>query len=212
MRAHLGNRLTLLEMAALVVSLLLMACYTTAVGHFTRHMLLHIGLMTVVAPLIASGMQRWHWRFPAVGRPGFLPAVTVLQLLLFFAWHAPQTLAWMMTSPLIHLLMQAILLLVATAFWASVLQRSAGEVWSAVVALLLTGKLFCLVALVLVFAPRVLYVTSGPHAHAAIDLADQQLAGLLMITACPLTYILAAIVLVARWLLQLGDETLEIRA
>lgn len=207
-----GNRLTLLEMAALVVSLLLAACYSTAAGHFTRHMLLHIGLMTVLAPLLASVMQRFQWQFPAVGRPGFLPMVTVLQLLLFFAWHAPQTLAWMMASPLIHIFMQSILLLVATAFWASVLQRSSGEVWSAVVALLLTGKLFCLVALVLVFAPRVLYLTAGPHAHAAIDLADQQLAGLLMITACPLTYIVAAIVLVARWLRVLGDETRESRA
>jgi putative membrane protein len=211
MHMRFGNRLTLLEMAAVAVSLLLVACYTAAAGHFTRHMLLHIGLMTVLAPLLASVMQRFHWLFPAAGRPGFLPAMTVLQLLLFFVWHAPQTLAWMMTSPLIHFFMQAILLLVATAFWASVLQRSSGQVWSAVVALLLTGKLFCLVALILVFAPRVLYLTTGPHTHAAIDLADQQLAGLLMITACPLTYILAAIVLVARWLRLLGEETLESR-
>ena len=208
---RMGNRLTLLEMAALGVSLLLAACYTAAAGHFTRHMLLHIGLMTVLAPLLASWMQRSGWRFPGTGMPGFLPLVTLLQLLLFFVWHAPQTLAWMMMSPPLHIVMQGILLLVATAFWAGVVQRAGGNVWGAVVALLLTGKLFCLVALVLVFAPRVLYLSQGPHAHAAIDLADQQLAGLLMITACPMTYILAAIILVARWLRLLGDGALESR-
>jgi putative membrane protein len=41
---------------------------------------------------------------------------------------------------------------------------------------------------------------------APIDLADQQLAGLLMITACPLTYLLAAIVLIYRWFQVLCDS------
>jgi putative membrane protein len=206
MRARIGNPYTLLELAVLLVSLVLAASYMSAAGHFTRHMLLHIGLMTVLAPLLASWMLRMGRSLPAAHSPGFLPVVTLLQLLLFFAWHAPGTLAWMMDAPLVHTAAQLLLLLVATAFWLAVMQRSDSHVWSAVVALVLTGKLFCLVALLLVFAPRVLYLASGPHAHAAIDLADQQLAGLLMIIACPLTYILAAVLLVARWLRLLGGE------
>lgn len=211
MRIRIGNPFTLLELAALVVSVLLAACYSSAAGHLTRHMLLHVGLMTVLAPLLASWMQRCHWQFPGAATPWFLTLVTVLQLVLFFVWHSPQVLTWMMDSPVVHTLMQGVLLVVATAFWASVLQRSTGAVWSAVIALLLTGKLFCLVALILVFAPRALYGASSLH-HAGMDLADQQLAGLLMITACPMTYILAAILLVARWLRLLGDEPRERQA
>lgn len=205
MRLGIGNPFTLLELAALVVSLLLAACYTAAAGHLTRHMLLHIGLMTVLAPLLASWMQRCRWPFPGAAAPWFLPVVTIFQLVLFFVWHSPQVLTWMMSSPVLHTAMQVILLLVATAFWSSVLQRSDASMWSAVVALLLTGKLFCLVALILVFAPRALYGGGMSAHHPVMDLADQQLAGLLMITACPMTYILAAILLVARWLRLLGE-------
>lgn len=211
MRLRIGNPFTLLELAALVVSVLLAACYSSAAGHLTRHMLLHVGLMTVLAPLIASWMQRCNWQFPGAKTPWFLTFVTILQLVLFFVWHSPQVLTWMMNSPVLHSLLQGVLLLVATAFWAGVLQRSGPSVWSAVIALLLTGKLFCLVALILVFAPRALYGGASLH-HAGMDLADQQLAGLLMITACPMTYILAAILLVARWLRLLGDEPRERQA
>ncbi len=210
MRSGNGNPFTLLELAAFAVSLLLVACYIAAAGHLTRHMLLHIGLMTVLAPLLASWMQRYNRPFPGADVPWFLPSATMAQLVLFFIWHSPQVLSWMMSSPVLHSAMQVVLLVVATAFWSSVLQRSDRSMWSAVVALLLTGKLFCLVALILVFAPRVLY-GMGAH-HPAMDLADQQLAGLLMITACPLTYILAAILLVARWLRVLGEGPRERQA
>lgn len=211
MRLRIGNSFTFLELAALAVSVLLVACYSAAAGHLTRHMLLHVGLMTVLAPLLASWLQRCGRPFPGSGEPWFLPLATITQLVLFFVWHSPQVLTWMMSSPVLHSLLQGVLLLVATAFWSSVLRRSGGAVWSAVIALLLTGKLFCLVALVLVFAPRALYGV-GHLQHVAMDLADQQLAGLLMITACPMTYILAAILLVARWLRLAGDEPRERQA
>jgi putative membrane protein len=48
----------------------------------------------------------------------------------------------------------------------------------------------------LTFSPRALYVASS---HAGHRLDDQQLAGLLMITACPLSYLVAAVVIVARF-------------
>lgn len=211
MRMRLGRYFTFLELAAFLVCLLLAVCYSAAAGHLTRHMLLHIGLMTVLAPLLAAWLRRCHRPFPGAAEPWFLPLATLLQLVAFFVWHSPQLLAWIMSSPFLHTVMQAMLLLVATAFWASVLQRSDSAAWSAVVALLVTGKLFCLVALILVFAPRALYGAGIHLHHAEVDLADQQLAGLLMITACPMTYILAAILLVARWLRLLGDEPRERR-
>ena len=54
----------------------------------------------------------------------------------------------------------------------------------------------------LVFAPRPIY-SSGHH---GFDLADQQLAGLLMLAACPLSYVLAAIVIAVETLLAPGNR------
>jgi len=99
------------------------------------------------------------------------------------------------------LLMQATLFFSALWFWLTVFNQTGEHLWRAVIALLLTGKLFCLMAVLLIFAPRVLYgMTAMP-----IELADQQLAGLLMVTVCPITYVLAAVVLISRWFQTLSD-------
>ena len=74
--------------------------------------------------------------------------------------------------------------------------------WRSLGALLLTGKLACLLGVVMIFATRDVYTlqgvsipfcTTGPS-----TLADQQLAGLLMITACPLSYLVAGVVIAAQ--------------
>lgn len=205
MRARFGATLTLLELV-LAAGLLLIGWYTAAAGHFTRHMLLHLGLMAVLAPLAASWLQRRGWQLPGVARGGFLLWATLAQLLLFFLWHSPAVMSWMMHSPALACAMYVTLWAASAAFWSSIFEHTYNHVWRPVVALLLTGKLFCLVALILVFAPRVLY--SSPHVH-AFDLADQQLAGLLMIVICPLTYVLTAIMLLVRWLDKLAEEPLE---
>jgi putative membrane protein len=63
-------------------------------------------------------------------------------------------------------------------------------------------RLFCLLGAIFVFAPRPLFA----H-HGGVSLEDQQLAGLLMIVACPLTYVVAGTVIAARWVLALeGDR------
>jgi putative membrane protein len=66
--------------------------------------------------------------------------------------------------------------------------------------LLVTGKLFCLLGALLVFAPRSLYLLQNGHeAHfGPITIEDQQLAGLLMLLACPLSYLLAGVVIASR--------------
>jgi putative membrane protein len=79
-------------------------------------------------------------------------------------------------------------------FWSAVICASGLARWHAVAALLLTGKLTCLLSALLVFSPRALYGTG----EAVRQLDDQQLAGLFMITACPLSYLVAAVVIVAR--------------
>ena len=114
-----------------------------------------------------------------------------------------------MGSHSLHVAIQFALLAVALWFWFAVLGQSGSARWRAIVALLLTGKLFCLLAALLVFAPRALYPVELAHVHhgaAADPLADQYLAGLLMLVVCPLTYVLAGVLITERWLRELRER------
>jgi putative membrane protein len=106
--------------------------------------------------------------------------------------------------------MNASFLAAAVIFWVSILAERGANQWRSLVALLVTAKFFCLLGAILIFAPRALYAcdTSFLCSSTPDDaLADQQLAGLLMIAACPLTYVLAGIIVAARWLAELATPT-----
>jgi putative membrane protein len=159
-------------------------------GAQSAHMVAHIASMNVVAPLLAA-LLATRWRFPDA-RPALLWAATLGQIVLIWAFHAPANHAVATSRPWFQFGMHAVVLTAALLFWMSVLTLSANRRWQAVPALLVTGKLVCLLAALLVFAPRVLY-GAGHAPHAALD--DQQLAGLLMIAACPLGYLVPAVVI-----------------
>jgi putative membrane protein len=97
--------------------------------------------------------------------------------------------------------MHASLLVAAFCFWGLLLSVSLR--WQAIFLLVATAKLSCLLGALLIFAPRVLY-TGAHHDSTIADLSDQQLAGLLMIAACPLSYLTAGVVLAAQILADLG--------
>ncbi|MBB4659656.1 cytochrome c oxidase assembly protein [Parvularcula dongshanensis] len=185
---------TVLFAVLAVAGLSLLACLPLATGHLSRHMIVHILLMSVAAPALALlGQTSRSRRFDLP----LLPA-TLLQLGVFFAWHSPPGLALGMSGPLAMLAMQGSLLLVAFVFWRAVLRAADRHPFGAVASLLVTGKLICLSAVIWVFSPRVLF---GAASEGALD--DQHLAGLIMLTACPLTYIAASTVLCTRWLRRL---------
>lgn len=174
----------------------------SAFGPLSAQMVAHIVLMNACAPLVALACIwiRPQRRIPA---RNFLFSAMAAQLLLLWAWHAPPVLDAAMRSHFLHLVMQVSLFLSAFWFWSAIFLVRGHRRWRAILALLITGKIFCLLGVLFVFAPRVLYpgVLSG-HAAAhspAVTLADQQLAGLLMIAACPATYVLAGIVIAALW-------------
>lgn len=175
-----------------------------ALGPLGRHMAEHILLMNVAAPALSLALARGAR--VAQGASYRLGASTSVQLVTLWVWHAPGALAAAHASPALHVLMQASLLGSAMWFWIGVLGQEGNDRWRAIAALLLTGKLFCLLGVLLAFAPRLMLLQ---HTHAATEmdgamhLADQQLAGLMMLTACPVTYVLAAVVIAACWLGEL---------
>jgi putative membrane protein len=170
-------------------------------GPLSTGMAGHILLMNLAAPM---GAVWGVHSFPLVARPicgVAMPAAA--QLLLLWAWHAPPFLAAAMDHPALHFGMQASLMAAALWFWTAVVSATAGRQWRAITALLATSKLFCLLGVLLTFAPHPLYPAMAHHGVMAVDpLADQQLAGLMMLVACPLTYLAAAVMVASSWLLS----------
>jgi putative membrane protein len=177
-------------------------------GPISLGMALHILAMNVVAPIAA---------IPLIGRigsgamrPGVLALSAVAQLALLWAWHAPAVQLAASGHPAAHFALAALLFLAALTFWTVLLALHARQRWRSVVALLLTGKAACLLGGLLIFAPRDLYgipgldlvfCSTGPS-----SLEDQHLAGLLMITACPLSYVVAGVVVAAQMLFDLEER------
>ena len=141
-------------------------------------------------------------------------ALTTLQLALLWAWHFPGALALAHAAPAITAAMQVSLFAAAFAFWLAVFSERGGHRWRAILALAITGKLFCLLGVLIVFAPRPLYaVLMAGHGRLSPDamLADQHLAGLMMLAVCPLTYVAVGVALSARWLWELDTHAPPVR-
>jgi putative membrane protein len=201
--AALAGALAVLLPGAVVVSVV-------DLGPLAGHMALHIASMNIAAPLLAVLL-----RPPFSGRWGASPAValwlaTSTQMALLWTAHVPAVHHLAQAHPAAVFGLQAALFLTALAFWTCIVEAMSNVRWHAMFALLLCGKLACLLGALLIFAPRPLFTSpGGDHAmhHGPADqamaLADQHLAGLLMVAACPLSYVLTAVVLAARTMSRL---------
>jgi putative membrane protein len=171
----------------------------------SRHMALHIVLMSVVGPLLALALSR---QFESLGSGRWRLALpSLVQLAVLWAWHIPAALATAHQSHAAQVSMHATLLASAVWFWSAVIAQVSSERWRSIAALLITGKLFCLLGALLTFAPRELYLIPALHGpEHGTSLEDQQLAGLLMLAACPATYVLAGVALTVRWLDELARD------
>jgi putative membrane protein len=158
----------------------------------------HIVLTVVLAPLLVASLP------PALIRiRGSLAFWTVLQALVFWAWHWPGLYGWALSSDAAYWLMQITLLASAGGFWTAVRRASAPV---AAAALLATMVQMGLLGALITFAPSPLY---APHLGSTIawgstPLEDQQLAGLIMWAPAAALYLAAALLLIGRWLHRQG--------
>jgi len=194
-----ARRLPAWVVAAMAVAALatLLAALIPPRHPLSHHMVLHLVAMNLVAPLVAWGLC--GLRQPRSVSAVALAAASIAQIGILWAWHVPPIMSAAMRSPVVSGLMMVTLFATATWFWLAIFGQRGRDAWRALVALLATGKLYCLLGIILVFSPRAIYGTGDPAASAD----DQHLAGLLMVAACPLTYVLAGIVISARWLTAL---------
>jgi putative membrane protein len=176
--------------AAAILLAGLPALLVLQLGPASSHMMAHIGLMSLLAPLAAVLVTRFAAVRP--GRSFLLWLMTGAQLALLLALHAPGA----PSAGMLPAFLPGALLLAAVGFWVTLVDAARRAPWQAIFALLVTSKLACLLGALLIFAPRV--VLTGSHGGPSLDMADQQLAGLLMVTACPLSYLTAGVVLAAQ--------------
>ncbi len=174
------------------------------------HMVQHLLLMTVAAPLLILGLPMRLLLAPVVLRTSVRrrrslsrglrrcgdarwlgPGMT--GLLVF--WHLPVAVSAALASDTVHLLMHGSLLAVALPFWGAVLRAGSGQGASLAGAALLlfsTMGVMTLMGALLTLAARPLY-----PAYPLLE--DQQLAGLIMWIPGALPFLAAGIWLGHRW-------------
>lgn len=178
-------------------------------GDLTEHMAAHIAAMNLLAPLGAAAWDRFAGGHAPANAVRVLPA-TAVQMALIWGWHLPAVFAAACQSPTLTAAMHASLFLSAFWFWSAVIRGARNAVWPPLAALLATGKLFCLFGVLLTFSPRTIYGSLAPICFDPASprplVEDQQLAGLLMLAACPLVYVTAAIAIARRRLAALARD------
>lgn len=169
------------------------------------HMVQHMLLMVVVAPLLvlARPLPQWRavlgaradaaWRtlYRASRRP---MTCAMLHAVAIWFWHLPGPYMAALASPLWHVVEHACFLLSGWLFWWSVLRPGRAGRLSAAGALLFTVIHTGMLGALLVFAHMPLYSV------AQSALVDQQMAGLMMWVPGGLVYLLVTVWAGARWL------------
>jgi putative membrane protein len=169
-------------------------------GSFTTHMLAHMGVIAIAAPLIAIGMpERWR---PGPSMPAALPVLaSVMELLAVWAWHAPAMRAASESSVSALAAEQATFLIAGIALWWTSFAAPGNRAQAAAGAgaLLLTSIHMTLLGALLALSPRPLYGV-GEATCFGIVLSggqDQQIGGVVMLLVGAAVYLAGGLYLVA---------------
>lgn len=172
---------------------------TNTAAHMAQHML----MMVAIAPLwvMARPLPQWAALHSSVVSTLFAPlmqcvrypmlAASIHAAVIWF-WHAPKLYVLALEQPWWHVFEHFCFLLTAGVFWWAVLRSQKTAAPRALLALLFTLMHTGFLGALLTFAPNSLY---GPGRQ----LADQQLAGLLMWVLGGIPYLTAAWWIGWRW-------------
>lgn len=192
-------------LAALAIVLVLFVSPFCALGSalFTARVVHHVVLATALAAALVSATGLHLRRLPQS-----LSVLTAVQVLTFWAWHAPPLYAAALAHDGVFWAMQLSITATAALWWARLRQVSAA---GAVTSLLATMMLMGVLGALITFAGRALY---APHwlttqAWGLSPLGDQQLAGILMWAPASAIYLLAAMAILYRSLRGDAAEALS---
>lgn len=170
---------------------------------FAAHMILHLGVISLAAPLLALGMLRLRLARavlpPAMGAAIF---ATLLDLAVVWGWHLPVLHEAASRVPPLFIAQQASFLLAGVAVWVTALASNEdGTFLGGLLALLFTGMHMTMLGVLLLATPQLLYDPSlcvGILGFERLD--DQRLGGVLMASLGGLPYLIGGLFLVARLL------------
>jgi len=162
----------------------------------TAHMIKHLLLMVIAAPLILLGIRsprRMHRRPP-------LTVCWLVGSLTVIFWHLPAIFVLALNSPLWHQFEHASFFMAGLVFWWPVVHPGLGpRSWSIPVYLFLATLPCDALSAFLVFCDRIVYApyTSGHPAFGLLPIEDQALAGALMWVTVTFAYMIPALLLTA---------------
>lgn len=199
------------------------------VALFSVHMVQHLLLMVVAAPLLAMGrpVEAFLWSLPSGARSSigqwwrrshvcrvgwrvltYPVTVLILHVGALWLWHVPRLYEAALASRAVHHLEHASFFFSALLFW-WVLARAGGHArWpgygAAVLYVFATTLQSGALGALITFAPLPWYAghTPGVTLWGVDPLTDQQVAGILMWVPAGLVYALAGIILFLAWLRQ----------
>jgi len=159
---------------------------------FAAHMLQHLVLVAVAAPLLAAGGQR------------SVPPVTAWLLFVatFLFWHWPVAFQWAAGSVAGEALELASILGAAFLFWSAAFATDRLSYGARALYVMTAAVATDLPGVVMVFAPRTICTMPGENAPAygITPLQDQEIAGMLMWVPANLIFFSIATFLFARWM------------
>lgn len=170
---------------------------------FVAHMLAHMGIVAIAAPLIAIGLSGTWWDFS--GRHVIFSPVpaSFVELVVVWVWHAPAVRILAKASPGITGIEQASFLAAGLLLWLSCLNASSrGGRAAGTFGLLLTSVHITLLGALLALAPRPLYGREDVSCLGTILSAeqDQHLGGVTMLLVGGAVYLSGGLTLLGRLL------------
>ncbi|WP_188854260.1 cytochrome c oxidase assembly protein [Aureimonas glaciei] len=173
-------------------------------GSFAAHMVMHMGIVAVAAPLLVLGLSRlWPALFRGIP-PQWALAASFAEFAVVWGWHAPALHDSARVSTPLLLAEQASFLLAGLFVWMTALgTASNGGALAAraagVAALLVTSMHMTLLGALLLFSPRPLYACADLCAPAAsmTPVEDQALGGAIMLAVGGISYLAGGLILLA---------------
>ncbi len=175
---------------------------------FSAHMVVHMGIVAVAAPLLALGIAGSALD-PVARLPTLFPPIPVslVEFIVVWAWHTPALHHAARHAGLASLAEQGMFFIAGLWLWLAVFGGSRDErrsrAGSGVIALLLTSMHMTLLGALLALAPRPLFTHGttdaryGQDALALAALADQHLGGAIMLLVGGVAYLAGGLWLTA---------------
>jgi putative membrane protein len=165
-----------------------------AAESFAAHMVVHMTVVALAAPLLAWSVSGTNYD-PSASRPGFFAPIqaSMVEFVVIWAWHAPVLHQAARQTSWVGLLEQSTFLASGLWLWMAALGGTQAARLSrrgvGIVGLLFTSMHMTLLGALLALAPRPLYA----HAHEPLaqwsPLADQHLGGAIMLIVGSASYL-----------------------